>query len=61
MKRRDLVQHLVRHGCFLKRDDGKHSVYWNPATGATALVPRHRELSDHTARGICRQLGIPSS
>lgn len=59
MKRRDLIRHLERHGCRLKRDEGKHSVYWNPATGSTAPVPRHREISDRLANVICRQLDVP--
>lgn len=60
MKRRDLIRYLEAHGCRFERDDGKHTVYINPATRRTASIPRHREINNFTARGICRQLGIPS-
>lgn len=60
MKRRDLIRHLEAHGCRFQRDDGKHTVHVNPATRRTASIPRHREINNFTARGICRQLGIPS-
>ncbi|MFQ5812187.1 MAG: type II toxin-antitoxin system HicA family toxin [Anaerolineae bacterium] len=29
------------------------------ATNRRTSVPRHREISDYTARRICKQLGIP--
>jgi hypothetical protein len=60
MKRRDLIRHLEAHCCRFERDDGKHTVYINPATRRTASIPRHREINNFTAHGICRQLGIPS-
>jgi predicted RNA binding protein YcfA (HicA-like mRNA interferase family) len=60
MKCRDLIRHLEAHGCRFDRDDGKHTVYMNPATRRTASIPRHREINNLTARGICRQLGIPA-
>jgi len=59
MKRRDFVRHLERHGCELVREGRRHTVYRNPANGRSATVPRHTEVDDYTARGICRQLGIP--
>lgn len=59
MKRRDLVRHLRRHGCVLVREGSDHTIYENPANGRRAPVPRHREIPDHTARAICRQLGVP--
>jgi mRNA interferase HicA len=59
MKRRELVRHLTNHGCELLREGGRHSVYWNPATGKTSTVPRHREVQEFLARKICRDLGIP--
>ncbi|MGD0410292.1 MAG: type II toxin-antitoxin system HicA family toxin [Verrucomicrobiota bacterium] len=60
MKRRELIRHLEAHGCPLKRDDGPHSVYWNPTTGRTESVPRHTEIAKFTARKICRCLGVPA-
>lgn len=59
MKRRDLVQHLRGHGCELLREGRSHSVWVNPVTGQQATVPRHREVNDYTARGVCKQLGVP--
>jgi len=59
MKRQDLVRHLEKHGCYLLREGGKHSVYVNPVNNQTSAVPRHREINDFLARKICRDLGIP--
>ena len=58
MKRLDLIRHLESHGCRLRRDRGKHTVYVNPANNQTTSVPRHREINDFLARKICRDLGI---
>ncbi len=30
MKLRELIRHLVAHGCPLKREGGSHSIYWSP-------------------------------
>ncbi len=59
MKRRELVQHLEKHGCELLREGGKHSLYFHPANNQTSAVPRHREINDFLVRKICRDLGIP--
>lgn len=59
MKRRDLIRHLVDHGCHMRREGGDHSIWENPANGRRTAVPRHREIPDFTAQRICRQLGIP--
>lgn len=59
MKLADLARHLRRHGCQLKREGGRHSIWENPASGTWSAVPRHREIKDHLVRGICRQLEIP--
>lgn len=59
MKRRDLVRHLEEHGCRLLREGGRHSIYVNPATGATSAVPRHTEIYEFLARKICRDLQVP--
>ena len=59
MKRVNLVRHLVAHGCYLDREGARHSIYRNPANGLCAAVPRHREIKDHLARGICDELQIP--
>lgn len=58
MKRRDLVKHLEANGCELRREGSSHTIYWNPANGVRAPVPRHGEIKPYTARAICDQLGI---
>jgi mRNA interferase HicA len=58
VKRRDLVQHLEAHGCELLREGGAHSVYINRKSRKVSTVPRHREINDHLARKICRDLEI---
>jgi predicted RNA binding protein YcfA (HicA-like mRNA interferase family) len=52
VKRGDLVRHLRRHGCHLKREGRSHSLWINPATGAVEAVPRHTEISDKLVRKI---------
>ena len=59
MKRTALVRHVEGHGCWLLREGGKHSVFFNPTSRRTSTVPRHREIDDQLARKICRDLGIP--
>lgn len=60
MKRRELLDHLAHHGCSLRREGAKHSIYENTRTGKKTAVPRHREIDDAFVRKICRQLGIPN-
>ena len=59
MKRRDLIRHLEKNGCPLKREGVSHSIHWNPATGKREPVPRHREIPDLLVRKICIALDIP--
>ncbi|MBP8698064.1 MAG: type II toxin-antitoxin system HicA family toxin [Syntrophorhabdaceae bacterium] len=59
MKRQTLLRYLRRHGCYLKREGGSHSLWMNPANGSVETVPRHTEISDKLARKICKGLGIP--
>jgi mRNA interferase HicA len=59
MNRRDLIRHLMNHGCELVREGGKHSWWGNPKTGRRSAVPRHNEISNMLVRKICRDLGIP--
>jgi predicted RNA binding protein YcfA (HicA-like mRNA interferase family) len=59
VKRTDLIRHLEQHGCLLLREGGSHSVYVNRAARKTSTVPRHREINEHLARKICRDLEIP--
>jgi predicted RNA binding protein YcfA (HicA-like mRNA interferase family) len=60
MKRTDLIRHLERHGCKLKREGGRHSIYANPVNGYQTPIPRHREIADLLARKICRDLEVPA-
>jgi hypothetical protein len=59
VKRGDLLRHLRRHGCYLKREGASHSLWCNPATGAVEAIPRHTEISNVLARKICRNLSVP--
>ncbi len=59
MKRTELLRHLRRHGCDLKREGRSHSLWVNPETGHTEAIPRHREIPDLLARKICRCLTVP--
>ena len=59
MKRVDLVRHLVKCGCELLRQGGRHAVYVNRAKGKASSVPRHREVNEYLARKICRDLEVP--
>jgi predicted RNA binding protein YcfA (HicA-like mRNA interferase family) len=59
MKRRDLLQHLEKHGCESLREGGGHTLYVNRTTRKATTVPRHREINDYLARKICRDLEIP--
>jgi mRNA interferase HicA len=59
MKRGDLLRHLRRHGCYLKREGASHSLWANPTTGEVEAVPRHSEVSNRLAGKICRGLSVP--
>ena len=59
MKRRDLLAHLLAHGCQLLREGGRHSWCHHTVSGKRSAVPRHSEINNHLARKICRDLGIP--
>jgi mRNA interferase HicA len=59
MKRRDLIRHLEQHGCELHREGGSHTVFVNRPKQKSSTVPRHREVNEHLARKICRDLEVP--
>lgn len=59
MNRRALLAHLRSHGCELLRHGARHDMWWNPANGNKAAVPRHRTIKKPTVRSICRDLGVP--
>jgi predicted RNase H-like HicB family nuclease len=60
VKKRDLERHPGEHGCSPARQASKHEVWENSATGQGTTIPRHREIKPPTARGICRQFGVPA-
>jgi predicted RNA binding protein YcfA (HicA-like mRNA interferase family) len=60
VRKHDLERHLAENGCKLARQGANHEMWENTATGQRTTVPRHREIKPPTARGICRQLGIPA-
>ena len=53
MKREELIRHLRRHGCRLKREERSHSLWQNPQIGAVEAIPRHTEISNQLAKKIC--------
>lgn len=59
MKRGDLLRHLRRYGCHLKREGGAHSLWTNPSTGVVEAIPRHVEIPNRLAAKIFRSLGLP--
>jgi mRNA interferase HicA len=61
VKRSSLLQHLRRHGCYLKREGAGHSLWANPTTGVVEAVPRHLEIKNGLARRICRRLSLPDA
>jgi hypothetical protein len=54
-----LIRHLEAHGCELLREGARHSIYVKRPADAVSAVPRHREINEHLARKICRDLEIP--
>lgn len=59
MKRRDLIRHLLRHGCEVLREGGNHTVVIHRSCRKSTTVPRHREINDFLARKICRDVEVP--
>jgi mRNA interferase HicA len=58
MKRTKLIKHLTKSGCYLLREGGKHSVYFNPYSEKISTVPRHQEIKQFIAEKICKDLEI---
>jgi mRNA interferase HicA len=55
MKRGALLRHLRHHGCVLKREGSRHSLWTNPQTGVMEAIPRHVEIPDAAgAKDLCR-------
>ena len=58
MKKRHLTQHLHDKGCSRFRQGRRHEWRRNDLTGEHSAVPRHREIPNHLAEKICRDLGV---
>lgn len=58
MKRKALIQYLIKNGCVIEGEGKKHTLYYNPVTSKSATIPRHREINTFTAKAICKDLGI---
>ena len=59
MKRRQLIKHLKRHGCELRREGSNHSLWGDSERDTRAAVPRHTEIPNDLAKEICKDLEIP--
>lgn len=58
MKRRDLIRRAERMGYQFLREGGNHTIYINAERNHTIPIPRHKEISDNTARKILKRLGV---
>ena len=60
MRTAELLKILKRHGVFLLREGGRHSLYYSPLTGKKIPVSRHaREIPAGTALRILKE-GFPA-
>jgi len=59
MKRNKLLKHLGENACVFNREGGNHTMFRNVINGKVAMIPRHPDIDEYTAAGICKQLGIP--
>jgi mRNA interferase HicA len=58
MKRTKLIKHLTKCGCYLLREGGNHSIFFNPKSEKISTVPRHKEIKQFIAEKICKDLEI---
>ncbi|MEW6557167.1 MAG: type II toxin-antitoxin system HicA family toxin [Elusimicrobiota bacterium] len=58
MKRKELIRHLLENGCVFEKEGKKHTIFYNPESGESATIPRHKEINTFTARGICKDLEV---
>jgi predicted RNA binding protein YcfA (HicA-like mRNA interferase family) len=56
MKKGELLKKLNQQGAVLARHGAKHDVYRQPATSKEAVVPRHDEINEYTAKAILKKL-----
>ena len=55
--RQETIDALKKAGFLLKREGGKHSIYWNPSTKQTIPVKRH-DFDEDDRRYILKEAGI---
>jgi predicted RNA binding protein YcfA (HicA-like mRNA interferase family) len=58
MKRHKLIKHLEQRGCYLLREGGNHSIYYNPGNSRISTIPRHIDIKFFIAQKICKDLEI---
>lgn len=58
MKRKELLGWIELCGCMFMREGSNHTLYFNPSKSLVTTIPRHREIDEHLARKICKDLGI---
>jgi hypothetical protein len=58
MNRRALIRELAANGCVLLRHGSRHDIYWNPANGRQAPIPRHSDIKESLCQLIRKQLGL---
>jgi hypothetical protein len=56
MKKLELLQKLNRQGAVFVRHGAKHDVYRQPLTNKEAVIPRHDEINEYTAKAILKKL-----
>jgi mRNA interferase HicA len=56
MKQRDLVKLLKKNGWWFLRNGGNHDIYTNGKD--VEPIPRHKEITETTAKAIIRKLGL---
>lgn len=56
MKRRDLIKKFESRGWWLLRAGANHDIYTNGTD--IEPVPRHKEISEGTARAIIKRRGL---
>jgi predicted RNA binding protein YcfA (HicA-like mRNA interferase family) len=59
MKRVALLKILNKNGCIFIKHGKKHDQYMQPKTGKIDQVPRHRDISEDTAKSIIKNLAWP--
>ena len=56
MKRGALLKILHEQGAIFVKHGKKHDQYLQPKTGRKDQVPRHKDISEETARSIIKNL-----